>query len=665
MKSLYSLLTLLFLSGGALHAEQIFVLFDGSCGERVRYEQAVANQPRMDYFSYNFTMPGGSKLILETGSEGAVTQSYLPQGYLYCNDPRLNTTLADRVNGGVDRVFVLLPVSQNQFLVQPVTMAATLQRNGAEQFTYQSPLTAFQFDTKNGIIGVNLSYDRPANKVYFEGRDNNSCNGVYLFRQLSVGSAYPVIDYKIVPELGVTERRLGSDGRTTSGGVIEIRDVNGQDVEQYLASICASATAQVAGTAPAPAPNVYGNQAPAPPMPNVNVPVQPESQAYNPAAPAPVTTTNVTHTVAKGETLYAISRKYNTSVGAIQTANGMSGSTLYPGQQLTVSTTTAAPTTAPAVAMAPPTTTVPTMPYNPGNVANSNAGASYPTPYGGQPAAPTAYDGGTARGGEPVYGEDIHIVQPGETVASVALKYGYTSAKFREMNELGSNDVIRVGERLKTSACNCPAAQPTAAPANDAIPPATYGTIPNAPQPYQAPAPALTPYQAPVQAAGTQIDNSVPAYRAPSNYNAPAAAPAPGTAPAPTRINNDPNFGQVVPNVSAAPNTTLSNLESRSPTPAPATYGSYPSAPQPYQAPAANSPAPTPYGGVPVGANIDYNQPNTATQPAVNRSFHLVQEGESLFSIAQRYGMSVEQLRGINQLAPTEVIVPFQKLYLN
>jgi LysM repeat protein len=122
-----------------------------------------------------------------------------------------------------------------------------------------------------------------------------------------------------------------------------------------------------------------------------------------------------------------------------------------------------------------------------------------------------------------------------------------------------------------------------------------------------------------------------------------------------------------VPNASAPPSSTMGQLESRGnptapraqPTANSATYNPYlapATAPTQYQSP--NS-VPNAYGGTPVGVNT---QP--AAQPS-NRSFHLVQEGESLFSIARRYGITTDQLRALNKLDNGSVIVPFQKLYVN
>lgn len=677
MKNLFTLFVLLVLSGGSLCAEQVFVLFDGSCGDRVLYEQAVAKQPRIDYFAYHFPLTGGDRLILETGAEGATVQNYLPQGYLYCGNPLLDLELANRVNSGADKVFVLLPTANDQYLVQPVVMAASYQQRGSA-LSYTSPLTGFQFDADNGIIGVNLAYNNPGAKVYFEGRDNSACSGYFLFRQLKPNSAYPVVDYKLAPELGVIERRLGSDGVNTTGGVIVARQVNGVPVANYLASICAGAPAIAGGQSLPTAqqqpsttsgPTAYSSQ-PVYPPPAVSVRVQPQSVAA--AAGAPPATTSVVHTVAKGETLYAISRKYGTSPDALRASNGMSGNTVFPGQQLTVATTRAA---APATPLAqgrnqPPAytrtgqqpATVPTLPYNPGNIANSNPGAAQPTPYGTNTAAPQPYGyGKDARSGTAVYGEDIHVVQPGETVASLALKYGYTPAKFREINELGPNDVVRVGEQLKTTACNCPAQPAPPAPATNATPaePATYGAAPANPQPYGQPAygpQPVVPAQPGVQPTGVPVNGGVPTYTPPSTTR-------PQTAPS---INNNPNFGQIVPGATASPTATMGDLEGRggaSVAPAatnnPATYGAYPA---PASAPATYGAYPTSPSayGTPVGA-----APTTPGTPRTNRAFHIVQEGETPYAIARRYNLTTADLRQLNGLSPTDVIVPFQKLYVN
>ena len=79
-----------------------------------------------------------------------------------------------------------------------------------------------------------------------------------------------------------------------------------------------------------------------------------------PATPAPVPTP--THTVAKGDTLYGISKKYNTTVASIKQINGLTSDTILVGQKLNLTgggVVTPAP--APAQPAAPKPVPAPTL----------------------------------------------------------------------------------------------------------------------------------------------------------------------------------------------------------------------------------------------------------------------------------------------------------------
>ena len=115
---------------------------------------------------------------------------------------------------------------------------------------------------------------------------------------------------------------------------------------------------------------------------------------------------------------------------------------------------------------------------------------------------------------------------------------------------------------------------------------------------------------------------------------------------APSTFNNTSNFGsqqkgQVIPNVYRAPSgQSMNSLEGGG---TPVVGGGN------------NSQGSRIYTG---GNDNTYTAPNT-------RSVHVVQEGESLNSISQRYGLSVDQLRNLNNMRRTDVIIPFQRLYIN
>ena len=73
----------------------------------------------------------------------------------------------------------------------------------------------------------------------------------------------------------------------------------------------------------------------------VNAPYTPSAPAYTPAAPAytPPSTPAAgggSHTVVAGDSLWGLSRKYGTTVEAIQAANGITGTNIRTGQTLTI-----------------------------------------------------------------------------------------------------------------------------------------------------------------------------------------------------------------------------------------------------------------------------------------------------------------------------------------
>lgn len=158
------------------------------------------------------------------------------------------------------------------------------------------------------------------------------------------------------------------------------------------------------------------------------------SAAVAPAAPPAQTATVASHLVVAGDTVFGIAQRYGTTVDAVLAANGLTrASVIYPGQQLSISSSSPAP-----------------------------VGAVTPT----APAAVT------------VVASQTHAVVSGDSLFAIAQRYGTSVAQLYALNGLAPGSIIYPGQTL-TVAGAAPAAAPAppAAPAATAAPTQFFATL--------------------------------------------------------------------------------------------------------------------------------------------------------------------------------------------
>lgn len=173
--------------------------------------------------------------------------------------------------------------------------------------------------------------------------------------------------------------------------------------------------------------------------------------------PSGMEASTTSYTVQRGDTLSAIARRHNTTVRAIQAANGISGDTIRVGQVLEI----------------------------PGQ-----AGGTTTTPAATAPTTQTRSPQAAAADGE-------HVVRAGEFPGSIARQYGMTTQELLTLNNITDPRTLQVGQRLRVRSGNGAAtttatpatAQPAATPtaprpqAQPTAPTAPAPTTPTTPQP--------------------------------------------------------------------------------------------------------------------------------------------------------------------------------------
>lgn len=628
----YRLLLLLIaaITASSLRAANLFILYDDACMDRLEY--AYANSPDSEpYIVYHVNSPAspGEKIVLEVGPESQTPQDFTPAQLIRCNNTVFDEKLVNAINSNIDRVQIVVKKG-NRYFLSPITFAARYL--ASEDFIlYDSPKYRFQFDRKMGAVGENIAYRNPRAKVSFEGKLENVCSGAFLFHQYAEFEGNPHTDIVLIPEVGVVEERSGINTEDALSNTLRLERVNGRTLDRHLRKLCQGIdndppaspggdeftrrAAQgefytVGGEQARPA--EYSSKA-------YTAPVDPLAGQTLPS-PAPAAQQPKTHQVKKGETLYRISKNYGVSVDQIRTWNQKGNSNaIFPGEELKVSEPVARQDQLAAKSAAP----------QPGLAPRPSA---YESSSNRIPTAQTSQQAA-----------DYHTVRPGETLASLAMRYGYTEERFREINGLGEREMIKIGQRLKTTDCE-PAQQPPV--------PASYER---------------------------QASARIPAYSEPGFQSRSATVGTTAT--------------QARPATSARPNSPTayeSFSEDRFGQPAAVQYQeNYRNTPYFLDRPATATPSPSAYNqpSERIGAQPQYyqdqpqsyNAPETdmrtrSAQPQYdtfvqlqrsNRSVYIVKDGDTLFSIARNYGTSVERLRDLNNLALNEVLIPYQRIYLN
>ncbi len=190
-----------------------------------------------------------------------------------------------------------------------------------------------------------------------------------------------------------------------------------------------------------------------------SAPVDVTAPAASAASIAPVAAEAVPgagkeYVVQSGDSLSKIAKKCGTKISALREANKLANDKLKIGQKLIIPDASAA---APSVPAAPAAAAAPVAAETPAvaPVPPAEAAPATTAPATTAPAAPSATPETAAPSVAPAPAKPVansgitHIVQPNEDINSVAKLYAVTVDEVAELNQLGTNRTVKVGQRLK------------------------------------------------------------------------------------------------------------------------------------------------------------------------------------------------------------------------
>ncbi len=613
-------LSLFFLLLGSylgLKADTYYFMVDPSCMDRLKYSMSSGSST-IDQTLYHYDLRSGAKLILELApGEGELTRQ-LSGKQVTCGANLVNKSNYEMVGSPAHTKYVAIPKPGGQYQIIPVMMINYMESND-NMLVYKDWQNAFAIPKNQAQPGTVVNpNDNTGSKITLQNTSRRNCLTEYNLRQTFSFDPNASIQIVFIPEIGIIQKT----SNTSNQALVSYND---KSLDQAIQGICQSGSPVV--NTPPP------TTEPAPPQ-------QPSQRM---------------HTVNSGETLFSISRQYNVSVDEIKQWNNLTSNTISPNMELAVSAPAASP--APTTAVSPSDNWQARTPYPDQSGYKPTTSEPFTTSAASTPPKPELPAWQTTNG--------THLVLPGETVASIAKKYGYTEDRFRDMNDLQPYENVRVNQTLKTTdRLTSPAAGAqrssqgfqsfSTSQSNLVVPFEPYGegSYSDGQSPYsgqQTMSPKGGTEAQPRGSGSSPAPNSLDFYQ-------PSAS---GSSPSTQNTSSYYQPGAGSPTGSGEPSYSAAANTSSYYNPSPASSGNNTNTSM-----TSNGVQFTAKGMAADEIAKPMARPSDDQQTQRGDGTHLVQPGESLASISQKYGLTVEELRQINNLKPGEIVIPYERIYV-
>lgn len=430
--------------------------------------------------SYSLKANDAERVVMEIGVESIKQVKRLPRGTKTCGKVKVNELLANSINSGKDKVFIVRKAGQ-YYLVSPVHLA-TYMKDSPKEFAMKGNQFDMTYAANDiGVMENNLGRRDSPTKVYFIGSEKQICSDAYKLKKIPEETCKPYTDLTFLPGIGILEEKTGTNQAEAEGNILRLVKVNNLPLAEYIDRKCNGGAELVIAATPKPAatpkfqPATTSKPAAAPAketpasyevlFPADQTPPAPE---YRPAGnevlytydepqkpletfrPKGINCKELSypgvHIVQTNQTLYSISRQYNVTVKQLRTWNKMGNkdlikpcASLYVLPPATVASNTSAadgPLPEAANANSPNQGTFTSK----GNaqVLYPKSGNVTPSSYNTPSATIKANDGCTK-----LAYDGVHIVQKGETLYSIAVKNDLTVKQIQTWNKLGETAKIK------------------------------------------------------------------------------------------------------------------------------------------------------------------------------------------------------------------------------
>jgi LysM repeat protein len=643
-------------------AQDIYIRFDAECVEKLEY-RFVEQSNGIAYNSYKLNKSADENVYFETGVEVPQVRKSAPSKMIGCGDKTLDRAAVSAINTGRRKAFIVKKLDSG-WAYLPVGSAAHFSFAN-NVIKYLDATSDFEANVANGVSSDDLSLDKSEENakasVYYIG-EITACNfTAYQFKKSPRQTCKEDATIAILPGLGLIQ------DFATGGQRFELVGINNTDVCGYYTT--PTAPAEVIAE---PTPESYNvvAVAPQPEVADSDVSASDnlgETSVEAKSVPEPACLTIAAegeHIVQRGESLYGIARRYGLTVNSLREWNGVTEDVIYPCSPLKITGPIAEP-----VAEAP----APSMEEKRQNDVPQSYVAvvkpkSVPKP-------------------EPVKvncnveaGDGEHVVLQGESLYAIARTYNLKVADLRAWNSLKDDKIMLCSKLTVVAPVVVPKSVPTtynvvvkpkvvkAAPkkvvaVKPAMPKATRVIEKPRPiEPFIANTITVTAKSVPTKQTASFVKKGAGLRVAKKGETVAELAKATNMSEAEfRRLNNltkteTISVGQVLRTENCACNVAVDPDHALVLKPIPVSNDLVGDVPTTYNTVVKPKKV----------ANTEGSPELTAkgVDSRATRKYHVVQQNETLTSIAKTYKKTVENIRSLNRLDEHEVLVPNQLLML-
>ena len=234
MKQVNVLLLFFLFSSFSSFGTSIYIDYNASKDCMDSYEYAKDGNEETPYLFFHLKVSDNEKIILEAG-EDYTPRQYKPAGTENCSELDRDEKFVDDVNKGTIEVF----------LVQEHTYGFRIYKIKKAEYYYNTNIAfgsrsenySFSYYYNQAATG-NLATKGSQADVYFSEKDDNDCLSRYKFRIKTDPSRSNMADLTILPEIGILYKKSDPMPPLAEGEKLELRKINNYNIVDYLGLIC-------------------------------------------------------------------------------------------------------------------------------------------------------------------------------------------------------------------------------------------------------------------------------------------------------------------------------------------------------------------------------------------------------------------------------------------